>query len=407
MQGVSDSLDRPHVLLLCHRVPFPPDKGDKIRSYRWLKALCTEYDVHLVAFVDDPHDLQHESYLQAICRTCRLFDLDRRRATLRSVRGLLTGSPLTLPYYRDIRVEQWLSQLRQSFPIATVVIYSAAMAQYVLGDRWRDARRAIDFVDVDSDKWMQYAMSRVGPMRWLYLREAKSLARFEGLASRTLDISLFVSGREAAAFERVQGRDCGRVGFVNNGVDYEYFSLDPLRPSPYPDGRATVAFTGAMDYWANIDAVSWFAGNIWPVVRRVRPDTLFFIVGSKPTKEVKKLAGNGIVVTGRVPDVRPYLQHANVVVAPLRIARGIQNKVLEGMAMARPVVVTGKALEGIDAVPGLHLLVADAAEDFSRQVIDVLGECFPDVGPAAREFVARHYSWDKHSARFLGLVRGP
>jgi sugar transferase (PEP-CTERM/EpsH1 system associated) len=294
----------------------------------------------------------------------------------------------------------------RSYPIERVFVYSAAMAPYVLGSDWQSLRRVIDFVDVDSDKWRQYSASRRGLMRWLYRREAERLERFEGLVAGRFDLSLVVSYPEMALFEQAQKHELGKLGFVSNGVDHGYFAVDASRPSPYTAGGPVVVFTGAMDYWANVDAVCWFAAEVWPRVLAARQDARFVVVGSRPAKEVRALAGSGVIVTGRVPDVRPYLQHAEVVVAPLRVARGIQNKVLEGMAMGRPVVVTGRALEGIDAAAGRHVLVGDTATEFAARVVDVLTGAWGGLGEAGRALVAERYSWDCHSERLLGFVRG-
>jgi polysaccharide biosynthesis protein PslH len=271
---------------------------------------------------------------------------------------------------------------------------------------WGSSRRVIDFGDIDSDKWTQYANNQVGLSGWLYRREGRRLEVFEGLGSRTFDLSLLVSPEEVALFRDNHGASAGSVDYVSNGVDSRYFAPASDRVSPYGGAGPVAVFTGAMDYWANADAVTWFAAEVWPKVRKVRPGARFFVVGANPARDVIALGGNGIVVTGRVPDVRPYLQYAAVVVAPLRIARGIQNKVLEGMAMARPVVLTGKALEGIAADSCKDLLVANTVEGFAAGVLKAFDDDSRSVGAAARELVVGHYSWDYHSGRFLKLVRG-
>lgn len=397
---------KPEILFLCHRIPYPPDKGDKIRSYRWLRALAAEYRVHLVAFADSPDELQHQGHLATICETSRVFLLDRRIATARALQGLVTGEALTLPYYRDRRVRRWLEHLLAAAHIGSVVVYSSAMAQYVQGVAWERRRRVIDFVDVDSDKWRQYALRRSGPMRWLYRREAEHLERFDVAIARSFDQSLFVSPAEAAFFDSRVPIGGVRVAAVSMGVDADHFQADRRISSPFPGGGPAVVFTGFMSYWANIDAVSWFVNEVWPEVLRSYPNARFFIVGAQPSKEVLALARDGVVVTGRVADVRPYLQFASVVVAPLRIARGIQSKVLEGMAMGKTVVLTDKALEGIDAVPGRDLLVANDGPTFARHVADTIAGRWDSVGVAARERVLAIYSWEQHCARFLELVSG-
>jgi sugar transferase (PEP-CTERM/EpsH1 system associated) len=392
---------RPHLLFLCHRIPFPPNKGDKIRSYHLLRFLARHYQVHLGAFVDDPEDLQHAPRVAALCRSNLLRPLHPTLGRLKSLSGLLTGSPLTLPYYRDRAMARWVKQTWASYPIRRLVVFSSAMAQYAVAEGFAAARRVIDFVDVDSDKWRQYAAVKPWYSAWIFRREARRLAAFDKGVARAFDLSLFVSPDEAALFRRLLGEEAVRVEYMVNGVDTGYFSQDPGRPSPFVEARPPMVFTGAMDYWANADAMTWFCREVLPRVRRAWPQAQFHIVGARPDEAVRRLAGDDVVVWGAVPDVRPYLQHAAVVVAPMRIARGIQNKVLEGMAMARPVVVTGKGLEGIAATHGEGLLVADEAEPFADGVAEVLAGRWEGLGARAREHVCRHNSWDASLQRFL------
>jgi sugar transferase (PEP-CTERM/EpsH1 system associated) len=318
----------------------------------------------------------------------------------------LTGEALSLPYYRDRRLNRWLGRLWRSHDIRYLVVYSSAMAQYVVGRPFDRARRVIDFVDVDSDKWRQYSRSRRGPMRWVYGREATRLEDFDLSIARAFDVGLFVSPAEAAWFRERLGEDGGRVTHVSNGVDSAYFDPGLAGESPFSDSERAVVFTGAMDYWANVDAVTWFAHEIWPGIRAQEPQAVFYIVGSRPLSSVKKLEGDGIVVTGRVPDTRPYLGHADAVVAPMRIARGIQNKVLEAMSMARPVIVTGKGAEGIAAEDGQDLLLAEGASELADKVLEVLAGDHPGLGGAARRTVRRHYAWEESCRRLVGLIKG-
>lgn len=393
------------LLFLCHRIPYPPDKGDKIRSYHWLRTLTQRFRVHLAAFVDDQRDWAYRDVIESLCATTLLLPLRPASAKLRSLRGLLTGEPLSLPYYRDGKLTRWLSALSRSRDIRHVFVYSSAMAQYAVGAGFVGVRRVIDFVDVDSDKWRQYAEQMRGPMRWIYGREARRLAGFEAEVAGNFDFSIFVSPAEARCFrDRLTGG--GRVTYVNNGVDTAYFDPSLAFPSPYPAGEKAVVFTGAMDYWANVDAVRWFQAEIWPRIRSVEPTAVFYIVGADPTPAVRALACGDVVVTGRVPDVRPFLHHGAAVVAPMRIARGIQNKVLEGMAMARPVVVTSKGLEGIAARDTQEVLVADDPDLFARRVLDILTSGAGQLRVAARAMMQRSFSWETSGRRLAALVEG-
>ncbi len=293
------------------------------------------------------------------------------------------------------------------------------MAQFVMPspDATRSAaagegsRRVIDFVDVDSEKWRAYAEKRRGLDRWIYAREAKTLLAYERRVAAAFDASLFVSEAEAALFRRLAPETAARVGHMANGVDCDYFSPERAYEDPYWDGTGPVAvFTGAMDYWANVDAVRWFAEEVFPLVRARVPEARFFIVGARPAPEVRRLGerDEAIVVTGRVPDVRPYLAHAAAVVAPLRIARGIQNKVLEAMAMAKATLATPEAVEGIAAAPDREILVADTPELFSQKLYSLLTDGDPEsLGARARERVAAAYGWAANLARLDEILEGP
>jgi sugar transferase (PEP-CTERM/EpsH1 system associated) len=213
-----------------------------------------------------------------------------------------------------------------------------------------------------------------------------------------------VSDAEAELF--VEKTGVAAVESIVNGVDSDFFSRDDVRQSPFPSGAPTVVFTGAMDYWANVDAVAWFAREIWPKLVAEFPEARFYIVGARPTRAVSSLAGGNVFVTGRVPDVRPYLQFATAVIAPMRVARGVQNKVLEGMAMARPVVVTEAGREGLNAQNEKELLVADEPEEFALKVSAVIRGRYPSLAQEARAYVVREHGWEGKRCRLLRLLEG-
>jgi sugar transferase (PEP-CTERM/EpsH1 system associated) len=269
-------------------------------------------------------------------------------------------------------------------------------------------RRIVDFIDLDSDKWRQYADMAGQPMRWVYGRESRLLAQAETAIAARSSASLFVSEAEADLFRRRPGVAAEHVHALGNGVDLDYFDGQRSYPDPYPPGGPVLVFTGMMDYRANVDAVCWFADAVLPAIRARNPDARFAIVGAKPDEKVKRLAERpGIIVTGRVEDVRPYVAHAAVAVAPLRIARGIQNKVLEAMAMARPVVASAEAFEGIDAERGTDLAVADDG-DFADLVCRLLDnpEEAEALGARGRQRLAGHYTWEHRLAPLDRIVEG-
>ena len=395
------------LLFLTHSIPYPPNKGDKIRSFHLLQYLSGRYRVHLATFVDEPADWGHCDAVRSLCESAHFASLRPGWAKWRSLSGFLTGDPLSLPYYRNRDLARWISQTKQRHGVKRILVFSSAMAQYVLGSEFADARRVVDFVDVDSDKWRQYAESKKFPMSWLFRREARRLADFERLVASTCDASVFVSSDEAEFFRTMLVGERVSVTAVSNGVDSGYFSPVGERESPFEAEGPTVVFTGAMDYWANEEGASWFAQSVLPKVQEAFPGTTFYIVGMNPTEGVRQLARlPGVVVTGGVPDVRPYLQHARAVAVPLRIARGIQNKVLEAMSMAKAVVTTPEALEGIPARAGREVMVAGDAETFAQGLIDALAGDGGEIGNRARAFIEREFSWERNLPRIGALLEG-
>src|SRR6185437_3003522 len=346
------------LLYLVHRIPYPPDKGDKIRSYHLLKHLSEHYRIHLGAFIDEEKDWKYLDKVKNLCsgETC-FANLNPKAARLRSLSGLFSGQPLTLPYYWDGGLQTWVDSVLETRPIRNILVFSSAMAQYV--NHTGPIRRIIDFVDIDSDKWLQYSATKTWPMSWIYRRESRLLLSYERKVAKDFDSAPFVSEIEANLFKQLAPEAATKVTYFNNGVDADYFSPQNIYPNPYPAGIEALVFIGAMDYWANVDAVEWFARSIFPAIRAQLPEIEFHIVGARPVAEVMALTVlPGVTVTGSVPDVRPYLAHASLAVAPLRIARGIQNKVLEAMAMEKIVIASPQAVEGINAARGQELLVA-------------------------------------------------
>lgn len=385
-------------LYLAHRIPYPPNKGDKIRSWRTLEHLAARFSVHLCAFVDDAADFQHEDHLRGVCESVALVPLDRRAATLKSAVGLLTGEPLTMPYYRDARMKAAVAAARAKSP-AVEIAFSSSMAQYLA--KKSGAPRIVDLCDADSAKWAEYGRRKGWPMGAIYAREGRLLAKAETSIINWAEAAFAVSEEEADLLGNREGAE-KEVFWFGNGVDVDYF-----KPAGMSTERFDVVFVGAMDYWANVDAVSWFVRDIWPLIRADRERATFAVVGSNPAREVAALAGrDGVKVTGRVDDVRPYVAGAGVVVAPMRIARGVQNKVLEAMAMGKAVVTTPAGLEGIDATMGAEAVAAAAPETFAREVLRLLDDkgAAESIGAAARSRIIADYQWPAQLARLDAAI---
>ncbi len=380
------------LLFLAHRAPFPPDRGDKIRSFHILSHLAARARVHLCAFADDPADRVVPPALAARLASCRI--VPRTKSSPRAgLEALVSGRPLSLTAFADRRMTAAVADVARAHPIAATYVFSGQMAPYAPAG----VPMTMDMVDVDSAKFAQLAEGARGPMAWIYAREAGLLAAHERSVSARAAATLFVSEAEAALFRAGGGR--GRIVAVENGIDAATY--DPATCRPVAAGAETILFTGQMDYRPNIEAVTWFADHVLPIVRQSRPAAVFVIVGRAPVAAVTRLgARDGVVVTGTVPDVRGWLAAARVCVAPLRLARGIQNKVLEAMAMARPVVATQAAAEGIDH--GGTIAVADSPEAFAAAVIAALDG--PADRPDARAQVLSRYDWGARLAPLDALM---
>ena len=383
------------LLFLVHRIPFPPNKGDKIRSFNILKQLNETFDVYLGCFIDDPFDKRYVDELASYCKELFTLDQNKHVAKLKGLTSFLTGKPITLPYYFDGRMQHWTDRCLAEHSISKVFVYSSSMAQYCQGEKYQNLERIIDFVDVDSDKWRQYAEKKSGIARWVFNREYKQLGKYEDEVCHEFNHSLFVSPDEADLFRRRQAKaDQNKVAGVLNGVDIDYF--DPtakfIEEALVPK-EPFISFTGAMDYWANVDAVVWFVEQVWPLIIEKHPQAKFVIAGGNPTSEVQELSNvDGVVVTGRVVDVRPFIHKASCVVAPLRIARGIQNKVLEAMSLNQPVICTPMAMEGINAPASDHVHIEDEPLKFAQVCIEYL-ENKLSVTCNNREWIIQQFTW--------------
>jgi sugar transferase (PEP-CTERM/EpsH1 system associated) len=391
---------KPAILFLAHRLPYPPNKGDKIRSFHWLQALASDYRIFLGAFIDEADDLRYTKTLARYCEDSCFIRLHPWQARLASLQGLWQGQALSLPYYRNRPLQQWVDTLLDSQRIDAALLFSSPMAQYLQAHRqlpW-----VADLVDVDSEKWRQRADSAPWWQAWLYRREADCLRRTEQQIAEQAGATLLVSAAEAALFTSLVP-DAPHVHAIANGVDSVFFDPALAYGNPFADNEKAVVFTGRMDYWPNGDAVQWFVQQSWPLIRQQQPTARFYIVGAHPSAAVQSLADHaGVTVTGRVDDVRPYLAHAQVVVAPLRLARGIQNKVLEAMAMAKPLVLTHAALEGISLPAGVAVTVADSAHAFAEAVLQQLNQSANAA--TNRAFVEQQHSWQDSGRQLCTLL---
>lgn len=396
---------KPKILFLSHRPPWPPDRGDKIRSYHLLERLSRIADVHLACFADDAADRAHAEALRPMLAGLHVEQRVRSRAAgLAS--ALATGRPLSVTLFASRTLQDFVAETLEHQQIAAIFVFSGQMAQFVPEEIGR-TRFVMDFVDVDSAKFESYAEQTFGPMAWLYRREARTLGSFEKVVAQRAHASLFVSEAEAALFRQRSGLDESVIA-LENGTAFD--ASNAIEAVPLDGEGPLIVFTGQMDYPPNIDAVTGFARNTLPLIRATAPHARFAIVGRSPGPQVRALESlAGVTVTGEVPDVRGWLLAADVVVAPLRIARGVQNKVLEAMAMGRPVVASSAAFAGIAARAGTELVVADGAEDEAREILRLLGD--PQraqaIGQAAKARITEYYGWETRLAALPAIIGLP
>lgn len=397
------------ILYIAHRIPYPPNKGDKIRSFNEIKYLSQFHEIDLVALVDDIADLKYEKDLRGYCKKICLKSIHPTKSRLKSIFFPIFSKPLSVGHFYSRSLQKHINQWITNEKYDAVICFSSPMAQYIFsslfyGRRIKNERRKqcpvliMDFCDLDSDKWLQYSMRTGFPLKLVYRLEYKLLLQYEKRINRFFDRSIFISNDEAALFYHLypQARS---VSVVPNGVDYDYFSTyDALSPIPKKEGPVLL-FTGAMDYHANVDGVSWFCYEILPKIKTKLKDVQFYIVGSKPAPEVKELEQiEGVHVTGFVEDIRPYYAMADVCVISLRIARGVQNKVLEAMAMGKATVVTSVAVQGLSFDYTQSIMIADTKEEFADKVLHVLEKesIRDELGAKARDFVIKHYQWERN-----------
>ncbi|KIH75382.1 sugar transferase, PEP-CTERM/EpsH1 system associated [Geoalkalibacter ferrihydriticus] len=409
------------ILYICHRIPYPPNKGDKIRSFNEVKYLAEHHDLHLAFLVDDPADMQHVDALREYCVDLAFVQINPPVQKVKAVSQMLIGKPLSLPYFYSSNLQQQIDAWAQAQTFDAIVCFSGPMAEYVYrSDVWSKERRPrliMDFCDVDSDKWGQYAQDAKFPMNIVYGLEQKRLLAYESRVNREFDHSVFITDNEAQLFKN-QMPDARNIEVVGNGVDFEFFNPDPRRGeaclaqgnacvAPTENSPTNLVFTGAMDYHANVDAVVWFCREILPRITKAGIDAHFYIVGGKPTPAVQALGQMpNVTVTGFVDDIRPWYAKADVCVIPLRLARGVQNKVLEAMAMERPVVTTTKAAQGVGAKDLQHLLIADSAESIAAAVIDLCNNpgARRELGDAGRKFVVENFDWRRNMEKLEKLL---
>lgn len=386
------------IFFLAQRVPYPPDRGDKITTANEVRHLARTHEVHVFCLADGADDLAQAEPLRGIVASVTAVLVSPAMARLRAARALLLGQSLTVGMLSEKALRRAVQAAARRMPPDLVIVYSSNVAQHALA--LGGVPRIMQFADLDSRKFADLGTRAAWPMRWVYALEGRRLLAWERRIAHEFSHSLLCTEAEVADFRAlIPGAP---VSFLGNGVDLDYFA--PGHAVPEED---FLVFTGVMDYAANVDAMVWFCAEVLPRIREQRPGVRLAIVGSRPNAAVQRLAElPGVTVTGRVPDVRPWLGRATVFVAPLRLARGIQNKVLEAMASGVAVVASPAAFRGTGLAAGEGIVPAESAGDFARAALDLLGDPGrrAEIARRGRAAMERDFTWAAQLARLDQVI---
>ena len=388
------------IFFVCQRVPFPPDRGDKITTFNEIRHLSAQHEVHVFCLGDGRLDLDNIPGLRDYARSVTAVPLNGWTSKLRALIALVTGQPLSVAAFAEPELHAAIRRKFIELKPDLIMVYSCNVAQFA--DHFPQVPRIMQFAELDSSRWGQYAKRSPIPLRWIYSTEQRRFLAYERRIARSFSHALVCTAVEQRDFERlIPGVP---VSLVGNGVDLDYFR--PLGDAKRP---GSIVFTGVMDYFPNIDAVVWFCDEVLPLVHAQMPEASFVICGSRPVRAVRRLAKRrGVSVTGRVPDTRPYIDAAEVFVAPLRMARGIQNKLLEAMAMGLPCVASTTAASGTVVAAGAGILTADEPREFAGHVLHLLREekFRLDMARKARAAAEANYRWDVQMTSLDQVIAG-
>jgi len=390
------------ILYLCHRFPYPPKRGGKIRPFNMIRHLqASGHQVSVCSLARSPAEAEEG---QGIAPHCQDFHIGMVREPLQWAR-MIVRLPLVTPssmgYFYSGQLAAKVRKLLATQRFDLIFVHCSSVAQYV--EHVTDIPKILDFGDMDSQKWLEYANYKPFPLSLGYTLEGSKMLWSEKRLARRFDLC---TATTRAEWETLNGYGTGAAtDWFPNGVDAEFFSPDDQTPGAYD--ADTISFIGRMDYYPNQECMQRFCKDVWPLLRARRADLKLLIVGADPSPAIRALGDlPGVTVTGSVPDVRPYIRGSALMVAPLAIARGTQNKILEAMAMGVPVVTSRVAAGGVDAEAGQHLLVADAPGDIADTILRVVEDPIERrrLAMAGRERMLSHHAWPKSMLRLDALI---
>jgi len=394
-----------NILFLAHRIPYPPNKGDKIRAFHEINYLNKNHNVDLCCLIDDKTDLKYVESLQKHCRTLEYSVINSKLKKLFSLFSIFSSqTTCTEKYFWSASLSKKVNNLIKINKYDLIFIYCSSMAKYVKHYK-NETPCVIDFVDIDSDKWLQYSKFAKFPLNILYSLEGKKLGALENNILNWTKAAFLVTEREVDFFAESDNKN--KIHSIPNGIDNKFFNPVDTPDSPNLQKEEYICFTGAMDYFPNEDGVIFFVEEVLPHILKTYPRLKFFIVGRNPTPAVEKLADNpNIIVTGSVDDIRPYLKHAELSAIPLRMARGIQNKILEAISMGLPVVTTSNAYEGLTLEKNKDIIVEDDPAKFAEHIINLLknDDKRKNMAKNAKIELIKSYNWDNNLGKMETIL---
>ncbi len=404
-----------NILFLAHRTPYPPNKGEKIRTFHQIKHLANQgHHIHVCTPTETSEDIIHLKTLeQKYCKSIHHSPLKPGLFKIaRLTFGMLKHHPLSIAHFYSKKLQVTFDHILKTLSIDIILCTSSSMFEYILRSTLLPTQLTtkpklwVDFMDLDSDKWHQFAAKTKPPMKWIYTREAALLQQYEQTIHHACDACFFISKTEVELFSQ-QTPNRNKIHVIANGLDTHFFTPSPPKAIT---NKPIFLFTGVMDYYPNVDAVLWFAQETWPKLLNKWPNASFIIAGMQPTAKIRSLAKiKGISVTGYVNDILKYYHQADIFVAPFRLARGVQNKILQAFATGLPVVTTSIGAEGIECTDKTHLLIANNEQE-TLESIDMLlsNQTLRNrIRNNALNFVHQHFSWSNQLQALDKLLQKP
>lgn len=388
-----------NILYLCHRFPFPPKRGGKIRPFNMIRHLSESgHQVTVCSLVRSPDEADEGRDIARYCAGFEMVQVKEWVQTVRMMVRLPVPTPSSMGYFYSPALAEHVQDLLNSKKWDLIFVHCSSVAQYV--EHVKNVPKILDFGDMDSQKWLEYANYKPFPLSLGYRFEGVKMLAAERRLARRFDLC---TATTRAEWETLNGYSTGAdTDWFPNGVDTAFFC-----PVNEPYDADTISFIGRMDYYPNQECMARFSEQTWPTLKRARPGMKLVIVGADPSPAMRKLGDfPGVTVTGSVPDVRPFIRKSALMVAPLNIARGTQNKILEAMAMGVPVVTSTIAAGGVDAESETHFLVADTPSAYARAILRIIDSPAERdrLAVAGRQRMLSHHAWLRSMERLDEII---